>query len=81
MTDAQKELLESQDRDLDAISSVLSDLKQISLRTGSEVNSQSKKIDDITVSSSLRHLPTSILIIIFIRLKWIKILTPCEKQT
>jgi len=47
MTPEQRQLLEEQDRDLDSMGGVLADLKQISLRTNSELRSQSVKIDNI----------------------------------
>jgi len=49
MTPAQREMIEDQDRDLDMMSSILGDLKQISIQTNTELNSQSEKIEQIHV--------------------------------
>lgn len=49
MTPAERQMLEDQENDLDAMTSVLADLKQISARTNTELHSQSKKIDGLHV--------------------------------
>jgi len=47
MTQEQRATLEEQDQDLDMMSSVLADLKQISMKTNTELVSQGTKIDQI----------------------------------
>jgi len=47
MTEEERKMVEEQDSDLDTMSSLLKDLKQISIRTNAELGTQSKKIDDL----------------------------------
>lgn len=55
MTEEQRQMIREQDEDLDAMASLIGDLKQISIRTGTELNSQSRKIDEIDTKVEMNN--------------------------